>query len=215
MAQTIHKPGLQVQAQHKELPERRGEERTATVLQPALLEAGDFRTFCLVKNISGSGLKARVFAPLEEGGEVRIRLNKEVTLSGHVVWYDADELGIAFTDPVDIDNVISRLADRHASAGQARSPRLDVLANARFAALGQIFRLELLDISSRGIKCEAVASMPPIGEPGTLTIDGLPQRKAVLRWSSGTTAGFFFLEPIGFAELGQWIMERYRSSSYS
>ena len=86
---------------------------------------------------------------------------------------------------------------------------------AGFVIHGQLHALEVIDISSRGIKAQCLENTPAIGEEGTLTIDGLVPRKAIPRWTRDGSVGLEFLEPIGFTILGQWIMEQYRDNQRS
>ncbi len=190
--------------------DRRSEERTATVLRPALLQSEDFKTFCLVRNISGSGLKARVFAPVKDGIQIAIQMSDELVFDGQVIWHDSEAIGMEFDKPINLDSTLTALRTQDSDESSNRPPRLEVVSHARFIIHGQSHALEVIDISSRGIKARSLKSTPPIGDEGTLAIDGLAPRKAIPRWSRDGSVGFQLLEPIGFTELGQWIMEQYK-----
>ncbi|WP_394729484.1 PilZ domain-containing protein [Altererythrobacter sp. GH1-8] len=191
--------------------DRRSEERAATVLRPALLQWEDFKTFCLVRNISSSGLKVRVFAPVKDGARISICMIDGVVFKGTVIWHENDAIGVAFDTPIALDDVLAALRRPPADTSKNRGLRLEVVSRARFIALGQAYDLEVLDISSRGIKARYAQSVPPVGEQGTLRIDDLPDRKATPRWAREDTAGFLFLDPLSFTDLGQWVMRQYQA----
>ena len=67
-------------------PERRAEKRHVALLRVALLHAGGTKELCVVKNLSASGLSARLYRDLPEGAQVQIEFRSGELLSGSVIW---------------------------------------------------------------------------------------------------------------------------------
>jgi hypothetical protein len=65
--------------------ERRGQERHTTLLRVALLHAGGVQDICVVKNISSTGLSARVYTNLANGESVQIEFRSGELLDNSIV----------------------------------------------------------------------------------------------------------------------------------
>lgn len=68
------------------MADRRGEKRHVALLRVALLHVGDCKELCVVKNISASGLPARIYRKLASGDQVQLEFKSGELLSGSVVW---------------------------------------------------------------------------------------------------------------------------------
>lgn len=64
--------------------------------------------------------------------------------------------------------------------------------------------MSVRDISQRGVKVRSKQARE--NEEGVVQLPGLAPRQSVVRWAGDGVAGPYFLEPIGFAELGRWVM---------
>lgn len=184
--------------------DQRAAARSVALFRPGLIESGSYRFFCLVRNISASGLMANVHAPLEIGAPITVRLSERQLLIGSVVWQKGMNTGVEFANTIDVEKILSG-AWRSGNAGESyRPPRLEVLVDAQFIVSGQPYALRVLDISQRGLK--AAARGLATGTMGTMVVPELRPCSAVVRWSGETMAGFYFLDPLSFDELGQWVL---------
>lgn len=188
---------------HKAKVERRLEQRQVALLRVALLHAGGSKELCVVKNISPSGLSARVYRKLVGGEHVQIEFRSGQFLSGAVVWERDWEVGIVFPAPIDVDSV---LASRWITeSGRGRSlPRIEVSCRGRIKSGSRSWSVELRDISQGGAK---VKTQTPLADRGdvVLTLPDLPPVAGVIRWVGGTDVGISFNECIPFERLAPWI----------
>lgn len=187
--------------------DQRQSQRTTALFRPALLDAEDFQSFCLVKNISTSGLMATFYAPVRPGQPVTVHFDEATKLEGKVVWHEDARAGIEFLRAIDVTELLVGLSGPALIEGGYRSPRLQIEANATFFVHGESHCIQIKDISQRGAKA-GVSSLRE-GEEGTIVVPGLQPRKAVIRWIKDGSAGFYFIDPIGFSELGQWVLAQY------
>lgn len=188
--------------------DRRGSTRALALFRPGLVETErDAIFFCLIRNISPTGLMATVYAPVAPNQLIRLRLSETMELYGEIVWCEDDRIGVKFEQEIDVTNVLSELASDSSKEGKYRAPRVPIHASAQFFVHSQAHAILIRDVSQRGLKADAISLN--VGDSGTLVIPGLKPRKAVVRWLNEGVAGFYFIEPIGFAELGQWILDRH------
>ncbi|WP_394729476.1 PilZ domain-containing protein [Altererythrobacter sp. GH1-8] len=213
MTKLLSTSNVHVRATDTEPSDRRSSSRTATLFRPALLESADFRSFCLVRNISDTGLRLRAYAHLKIAQEVSVSFTEALNLTGKVVWQKGLEAGVEFFSPVDVEPLLKQLGNKYFDTIAHRSPRLLVRCEAEFATLQDRHPIKIVDISQRGIKALIGKNQPSVGEPGSLRVPGLEPRRSVVRWVQRETVGFYFLEPIGFDELGQWVMRQYEDGN--
>ncbi len=65
--------------------DRRSETRVTTIYRPALIEVEGFAGFCLVRNLSTTGMMARVYTSLAHSNPVQIQFGDALTVPGQVV----------------------------------------------------------------------------------------------------------------------------------
>lgn len=191
--------------------ERRLQQRQVALLRVALLHAGGNKELCVVRNISSSGLSARVYRKLAGGEHVQIEFRSGEFLSGAVVWERDWEVGIVFPELIDVKAV---LASRWITEpGRGRSlPRIEVSCRGRLKLGSQSFSVELQDISQGGAKLKTQRPLVDKGD-AVLTLPDLPAIAGVVRWVGGTDVGISFNECIPFEQLARWIQaHRARSS---
>lgn len=196
----------------KRLGDRRGAKRHIALLRVALLHVSGSKELCVVKNISQSGLSARVYRKLASGDEVEIEFKSGELLSGSVIWDDNWNIGIQFPKPIDVEAV---LASRWViEAGRGRNlPRIDIDFPGRLTLGTSSFEVQLQDISQSGARVRmgtAIAAHAKI----VLALEGLPPTAGVVRWTRGSEVGISFNECISFEQLARWIYAR-RSASPS
>lgn len=187
--------------------DRRGSERTIALFRPGLVQTSEYQSFCLIRNISPTGLMAIIHAPLERGAAVSIRISEAELIVGQVAWQKGDQTGIEFANEVDVEALLSRVGQSGTERNRYRSPRLKLEESAQFIVNGVASLLKIRDISQRGLKASMDGAKTD--DEGTLVIPGLQPRRAVVRWTAEGVAGFYFIEPIPFTELGQWVLARH------
>jgi hypothetical protein len=190
-------------------PERRQSQRNLSVLRTAVLRTSCGEELCLVRNISAGGLMAHVYSRLSRGDPATIAFKSEVAVRGHVVWSRDRLVGIQFTQPIDVSEVLADHHDTAVKAYQPRLPRVDVHTAARLRSGGQYQPIVLCNISQGGAKLH-------LGRPEQLKTDvvlianGLPRLPGTVRWRRGDYAGVSFNEVIPFADVARWVANAHR-----
>jgi hypothetical protein len=147
--------------------------RTARVVQVA---NGSDAAYARCRDLSDTGMKLDLAAPLELNERVTVALSRSVVLCGTVAWVNSCECGIAFDGPVDSQALIEAV-DGH-------------LAPAALPAT-----LDLLDGRSRSHyrpeRGDGAVRNGMHFEPGlAVTIVSGPncEQRGVLRWAGGNVA---------------------------
>jgi hypothetical protein len=175
------------------------------LFRPALIETGDFRSFCLVRNISPWGLIAAFHGLPVVGQPISVRFSEAMKIRGTIVWFEAERIGMAFSKAINVPAFLDELGSNRTSGKDYRPPRLSVQVPGNFIVLSKAHPLIVRDISQRGIK--ASVEEVSVGVEGTLEIQGLHPRRAVVRWVRQATASFYFIIPLSFTELGKWVLD--------
>lgn len=182
--------------------ERRAQKRHIALLRVGLLHADGTGDLCVVKNVSASGLSARVYRELAIGEQVQIEFRSGELLNGSVVWARNWDIGIAFSEPIDLDSL---LASRWVTEPDRRRnlPRVELSCRGRLSRGVESHGILLQDISQGGARVQVGKPV----EPGNvvLSLPDLPPVAGVVRWANSTLAGISFNECISFETLARWI----------
>ena len=184
-------------------PERREDQRLIKILRVGTLIIDGRRELCLIRNISAGGVMAHIYSSLKMGQEVSVALKSNQMLDGKVVWIKDGNVGIAFKDPIDVEEMLSN-ASLTESGLLPRMPRVEVdwLATVRAGATTTCVTIR--DISQGGVKFESDTPIEP-GQQVTLTIDRFRSVPGMLRWYEDSHGGIAFNEPVPFGELMSWL----------
>lgn len=185
--------------------ERRSEGRIATVFRPILIETEQFAGFCLLRNLSPSGMRGQVYTSCEEGLPIAVQFSPDQIVQGTLIWCKDEHVGVQFDEPVNVERVLSDLGRKLVEGKINRAPRLQIECEAELVIGDRRLAIDVQDISQRGIK--AVASFIKPGEEVWVRLDGL-ERKAVVRWTQSRTAGLNFVVPLSFEELAHWVIRQ-------
>lgn len=185
--------------------ERRSEDRIATVFRPILIETEQFAGFCLLRNLSPNGMRGQVYTSFGEGLAISVQFSPEQIVQGTVIWCKDGHVGVQFDEPVNAERVLSDLGRKLVQGKINRAPRLQIECEAELLFDDRPLTIEVQDISQRGIK--AVASFIVPGDEVWVRLKGL-ERKAVVRWTQGRTAGLNFIRPLSFEELAHWVIRQ-------
>ncbi|WP_420606262.1 PilZ domain-containing protein [Novosphingopyxis sp.] len=179
--------------------DRRSNERHRVVFRTAKLLLADHDCFCIMRDISSSGMKLQLFGPIDGIDTVDIEF-----LGGHVVrmhkrWARGDHCGFEFENSVDIAALIALPT----SEFDRRPQRLRMNAPAAIDVAGEVLQVRLRDISLAGARI-AVARRLRASSELRIGIDGLGRKKADIRWWREGFAGLHFHAPLAFNELAAW-----------
>ena len=183
--------------------DRRAHPRHTALLRVALLHTKGANDLCVVKNISPTGLSARVYRDLAIEQRVEIEFRSGERLEGSVVWQCDRDVGILFPTPIDVDAV---LASRWVTEnGRRRNlPRIQIDCEAKLTVGSRSFDVWLQDISQAGAKIKA--EVPPARRSEvSLSLPDLSSIAGVVQWVRGNELGISFNECISFERLARWI----------
>lgn len=191
--------------------ERRSGKRETMVLRVGLLEANGRSAFCLVKNISASGVQVKLYGTLEPNCEVSLKVGDESPFRGRLLWVRDELGGIRFDEVLDPATLL-RVTQKLASTKRRSSPRVASNARAILRTAGKTVPAELCDISASGAKIRTNRPIVP-GPWVQLTLPGMPPIRAHVRWVDEDELGLSFETPIPIGVIASWLDETWRVSS--
>lgn len=176
-------------------PDRRSGNRHRSVCRIARVSRATDIGLWLVRNISNKGMMLQTSVDVGGGEDVEIALSEDTVVSGRIVWADNGLCGIAFSEPINVEEMLTDLARQQQSEGY-RALRLPVDAEAILITASDAFPIDLVDISKNGagFRCETLL------EPGQLINLVLPgdgeRRSALVRWVADRRGGLWFTSPL-------------------
>jgi PilZ domain-containing protein len=184
-------------------PDRRNSTRHLKILRVGTVVTDERRELCLIRNISAGGVMAHVYSTFTINQEVSVALKSDHMLAGKVVWIKDGNIGIAFDDPIDVEDMLSN-ASLTENGLLPRKPRIEVDWLATVRAGAKITWVTVRDISQGGIKFESDTPIEP-GQQVVLTIDRFRSIPGMLRWYEDGQGGISFNELVPFSELMSWL----------
>lgn len=191
--------------------ERRAINRTIAVYRPVLIETDDSVGFCLLRDLSPGGMMGVVYTEFAPGRRVSVHFQADYVLSGSIAWSKDQRIGIRFDKEIDVEKLLQALSRTNLGTRVNRAPRLRIQCTGELVSEGHSLPIVLQDISQRGIKVFASPVSPRT--EGIVRLEGMPPRKAVVRWAKGEMAGLSFNTPLPFDELAQWVILRQSKQS--
>jgi hypothetical protein len=183
-------------------------EPRALVLRVGLLEQEGKTSFCLIKDISCSGIRAKIYSSGFAAGPVKVRIADEDVRGAQIVWVADGHAGINFDRRVSRETV-RRLNSKRGSSGRRSIPRIAAAARGLVKMDGRNMPAELCDISSFGAKIRTKKDLAP-NRPAIVEVPDLPPIAAYVRWSDSGESGLVFATPIPMQVIGHWIDGRLR-----
>lgn len=172
-------------------------------MRVGLIRTSRGEEMCLVRNISSSGLCARLYQEKRPGDVVQIELKSGGLLSGKIVWTRGLEAGIVFHAPIDLEQVLlSRWVSENGQ--QPRVPRVGITCPGILRVNGRSHSARVHNISPGGARLEMRSEIPTLAET-VLFLPNLAPIAGHVRWSKGSTAGLSFNERLPLDLLTQWI----------
>lgn len=177
--------------------DQRAAQRYTLLLLTAKLIAPSGEFLCILRDVSATGLKVRLFHDLPDVAEWQLELGSGARHWLKPVWQADGHAGFRFADaPIDPH----RLMDQDAGPFPKRHVRLRLELPVMLWADGAARAGRLCDLSQLGAQIEAE---PPLALRQLVRIEapGLPLRHARVRWRRGTAHGLVFHEAFRLDEL--------------
>lgn len=177
--------------------EQRSAPRFTLLIRAAKLIVDDTGEFlCVVRDVSSSGIKIRLFNPLPDHASLCLEMSNGERYRIEMVWQEGEYAGFRFVDEVDI----ARLLDEAHGAFPKRQVRLRIQLDAILHSGGEAVRVAFQDISQQGacIDCDKWLLMNELVRVETGV---LPAIYAKVRWRSHPRYGLLFEQTFKLDEL--------------
>lgn len=171
--------------------------RFALMLRTAKLIGTRGEYLCIVRDVSETGVKLRLFHKLDDERRVTLESATGEHTRMEKVWERAGEAGFKFEEPID---VVRFLAE--AGPYPKRPVRLRVDYPARLCVNDTIMPARLCDVSRQGARIETDLHLA-IGQRLRLEADELPTFDATVCWRTQPAYGLVFHQVMGMEELAQ------------
>jgi hypothetical protein len=183
--------------------ERRDGERHMTLYRVGSILVEDRRELCLIKNISAGGMMIRLYCSIADGTPVTVELKSGQPISGQISWTRDQNAGIAFSEPVDVIDILST-----AMAGpRPRMPRIETSCHATLRDGSNVVRVLACDISQGGLKVRTETQFLQ-GADVVVTLPGLEPQRGIACWNEGGYAGITFNRLLPLGELVAWLQQQ-------
>lgn len=166
--------------------EKRVQPRFALLLRSAKLVSSRGEFLCIVRDVSESGAKLRLFHPVVEGEDLSLEIATGERFTVEKVWEREGEAGIRFVDPI---NVMRFVAE--AGPFPKRPVRIRLDHPVTLAHGGNTIVAMLCDLSRQGAKLETQNRLA-IGQTLRIEGDQLPETEATVCWRRHPNYGLVF-----------------------
>lgn len=166
--------------------EMRGAQRFTLLIRTAKLvtESGEY--FCIIRDVSATGVRLRLFHDLPADGRMALELANGEVYFIERVWERDSHAGFRFAAAIDVEAFIAEV-----SPYPRRQPRLRMQFPAVISADGQASVASVRDLSPQGARIETSRFLA-IGQRIKLEGEGFPPTIANVRWRSGPDYGLVF-----------------------
>lgn len=193
-----------------QIEDRRKDERTTAIFRPAIIKHNPFRSLCLVRNISPTGMMAKVYSPITVGTSIIVEFDSNQSATGTVAWSKNEQIGVRFDDRVNVAEVLVETGKKGAGSKVNRPLRLEIDARGEMEVNKRILSFEVQDISQRGVKVK-IPGYLNVNDEVMIYVIGLEPRLAVVQWKRSDEAGLKFTRPLGLDQLATWVAQKQTS----
>lgn len=166
--------------------ELRGAERFALLIRTAKLIAEDAEFLCVVRDVSATGVRLKLFHPLPDHHRLALELANGDFYFIEKVWEADGQAGFRFAAPVDVAAFMAE-----PSPYPRRAVRLRIARPAILTADGVATPARLVSLSQQGagVVCDRHLA---VGQKVKLEVEGLPVMIANICWRSTPDYGMVF-----------------------
>lgn len=181
--------------------EQRGAPRSSLMMRVAKLICGTREYVCVVRDVSATGVKVRLFHQPPLNVRVALELANGERHAMQRVWAHDFEAGFRFDEEI----VVARFM-AEPSSHPRRPIRLNFTRGASVVIGEQPIAAIIRNLSQEGA-CLELAAPLAIRQRISITIDGLPQRAASVRWRRDNAYGLVFQDKLTLDGLAAFALE--------
>lgn len=175
----------------------RDAQRFALLIRTAKLVCDTGEYLCVVRDISASGVRLRLFHDLPTIGAVALQLANGYTYPLECVWQRDDHAGFRFTEVIDVHQFMEE-----PSKWPRRPIRIELGVAATTIAEGVAGAAVIQNISRYGAKIESERFLA-LQQKIVFDIAGAARINASICWRSGRHYGLVFRQTFTFEELAR------------
>lgn len=175
--------------------DQRATPRFALLLRAAKLIGARGEYLCIVRDVSETGAKLRLFHSLAGVGGLALESVTGEHIALDLVWEHEGEAGFRFTQPIDVQRFIVE-----AGPYPKRPIRVALDHPARITVAGQPCEVRLRDLSRQGARIESEAHLA-LGQQLRIEAEDLPEFEATVCWRREPSYGLVFRQLMGLEEL--------------
>jgi hypothetical protein len=181
----------------QEVAELRGAPRYSLLLRVAKLACPAGEVPCIVRDISATGTRLRLFCDDDVGDHLFLELANGRRFAMERMWQDGGHAGFRFADAIDVESFVSEHGEF-----PKRAIRLRLSRPATVTADGEAVEASLSDLSQQGARIECETHLA-IAQRLTLAVEGMPDRRAIVRWRRKGAYGLVFEETFTLEQLAR------------
>lgn len=181
--------------------------RIGLLIRPAKLIAPGYQFFCVIRDLSETGLSINTFHPLPQFSEYTIEFQNGDRIRAEVMWQDGDRMGLRFLERADLDRLIAS-----PSRYGKRSIRIELDCPAIIVVAGREIAARICDLSGQGAKIACDEHLM-LASSVVLRASHLPATRAKIRWRLNGTYGLVFEDTMQMSELARTVAAIQRHSA--
>ena len=178
-----------------DLKEMRSSPRFTILIRSAKLICDSGEYLCIVRDVSESGVRLRLFHPMPPERRVCLELTTGDTFMVEKVWEHDDQAGFRFLDPIELHHFIAETGPY-----PKRPVRLRLEFPAIITADGGPSVAMVRNISRQGARIETPRLLA-LGQTVKVDAEGLPELYATVCWRSTPSYGLVLQQVFTFEEL--------------
>jgi len=152
---------------------------------------------CIVRDVSATGVRLRLFHPLPVQGEMLLELATGERFAIDLVWEREDHAGFRFVGDIDVHRFINEKG-----AYRKRSLRLSIRVPATVTVGDRAVDAMICNLSREGARIES-DHLFARGQKLKVEVRGLPALTGIVRWRRAPDYGIVFQQLFTFEELAQ------------
>ena len=179
----------------QEVAEQRDAPRFSLMLRVAKLACPAGEIPCIVRDISASGTRLRLFSDADIGDHLFLELANGRRFAMQRVWQRDGHAGFRFAETIDVESFVSECGEF-----PRRAIRLKLTRPATVSVGGETIDVTMRNLSQQGAQIECATRLA-IAQRLALCVEGMPARRAVVRWRRKDVHGLVFEETFTLEEL--------------
>ena len=177
-------------------------------LDAAVLYGSEVRKDCSIRKISALGATLRGKVAGAPGDSVSVELESGQRSLGTIAWVRGAEMGVGFTQPVDVIALINRKLVSQPVERRAM-PRVELRCGAWIKKGEDFAPATMRNISAGGLQLEGEA-LPAVGSYVSLFVEGLNVPAGEVVWRKDKLAGIELMSELSWASIMPWIRDLMR-----